>query len=204
MFGLFVLTVELWAGLSVSTGASCICCYLLSVSLSARVLHLRAHATPDPASRFRLTTGMWCHLHPRRHALIRCDCEVHAMQRVSEQSLVLSSARRWARPWPQRAPLAAFYIPNLALATSGHNVVGKTIDETFVVVHAPLLSGYAAHAAQARVCCCTLLTRVIRWVCCRLEPWPGDRKAKLSPVRPVAFCVLGGVVLCSETGPVWR
>ena len=122
------------------------------------------------------------------------------MQRVSEQSLVLSSARRWARPWPQRAPLAAFYIPNLALATSGHNVVGKTIDETFVVVHAPLLSGYAAHAAQARVCCCTLLTRVIRWVCCRLEPWPGDRKAKLSPVRPVALCVLGGVVQCSERG----
>jgi hypothetical protein len=162
------------------------------------------HQIRPPA--FRLTTGMWCHLHPRRHALIRCDCEVHAMQRVSEQSLVLSSARRWARPWPQRAPLAAFYIPNLALATSGHNVVGKTIDETFVVVHAPLLSGYAAHAdtqhTQHKHGCAVAPCShgVIRWVCCRLEPWPGDRKAKLSPVRPVAFCVLGGVVLCSERG----
>ena len=170
MFGLFVFTVELWAGLSVSTGASCICCYLLSVSLSARVLHLRAHATPDPASRFRLTTGMWCHLHPRRHALIRCDCEVHAMQRVSEQSLVLSSARRWARPWPQRAPLAAFYIPNLALATSGHNVVGKTIDGT-PFSHTAAVCGtpasawcFAVYSQVAARCCC--INCVLRCLCC--------------------------------------
>jgi hypothetical protein len=85
-------------------------------------------------------------------------------------------------------------------------VVGKTIDETFVVVHAPLLSGYAAHAdtqhTQHKHGCAVAPCShgVIRWVCCRLEPWPGDRKAKLSPVRPVAFCVLGGVVLCSERG----
>jgi hypothetical protein len=129
------------------------------------------------------------------------------MQRVSEQSLVLSSARRWARPWPQRAPLAAFYIPNLALATSGHNVVGKTIDETFVVVHAPLLSGYAAHAAhaaQARVCCCTLLTRGDSLGVLQVGALAWRSESKVVPGASGGFLCFGGRGAVLGAGPVWR